>query len=85
MSKKVDDIVMSKTCDVIVIFSIYGQFEGTWKLDSGCIICKSYIFIQKLYISLSFCFRFSKTENNTKESQKNAAFLQKSADINKTK
>ena len=36
---------MSENCDVIVIFSIYGQFGATWKPDSGCIVCKTYIFI----------------------------------------
>ena len=34
---------MSKNCDVIAIFSIYGQFGAIWKLDSGCIVCKPYI------------------------------------------
>ena len=44
-SKKFDNDVMSENCDVIVIFSIYGQFGATWKPDSGCIVCKTYIFI----------------------------------------
>ena len=34
---------MLKNCDVIVIFQIYGQFEAIWKLDSGRIVCKTYI------------------------------------------
>ena len=36
---------MSKNCDVIVIFSIYGQFEANRKPDSGRIVCKSHILI----------------------------------------
>ena len=36
---------MSQICDVIVIFPIYGQFEAIWKMDSGCIVCKIYVFI----------------------------------------
>ena len=44
-SKKIDDDVVSKTCDVIYIFLIYGQFGGIWKPDSGRIVCKFYIFI----------------------------------------
>ena len=43
-SKKSDDGVMSANCDFIVIFLIYGQFEPIWKPDSGCIVCKTYIF-----------------------------------------
>ena len=44
-SKKFDDDFMSKYCDVIVIFSIYGQFRAIWKPNSGCIVCKTYVFI----------------------------------------
>ena len=36
---------MSVTCDVIVIFPIYGQFGAIRKPDSGRIACKIYIFI----------------------------------------
>ena len=43
-SKKIDDDVMSKTCDGIAIFSIYGQFVAVWKPHSGRIVCKTYIF-----------------------------------------
>ena len=38
-SKIFDDDIMSKNCDVIVIFPIYGQFGAIGKLDSGCIVC----------------------------------------------
>ena len=34
-SKKIDDDVMSASCDVIVIFPIYGQFGAIRKPDSG--------------------------------------------------
>ena len=36
---------MSENCDVIGIISIYGQFRVFRKSDSGCIVCKTYIFI----------------------------------------
>ena len=38
---------MSTDCDVIVIFPIYDQFEAIRKPDSGRIVCKTYIFINK--------------------------------------
>ena len=46
-SKKFDYDVMSVNCDVIVIFSIYGQFRAIRKPDSGRMICKTYIFVNK--------------------------------------
>ena len=36
---------MSEYCDVIAIFTIYGQFGGIQKPDSGGIVCKTYDFI----------------------------------------
>ena len=39
-SKKFDDDVMSKNCDVIVIFRFYGQFGAIRKPDFGRIVCK---------------------------------------------
>ena len=36
---------MLANCDVIVFFPIYGQFGAILKPDSGCIVCKIYIFI----------------------------------------
>ena len=36
---------MSKNCDVIAIFLIYGQSGATRKPDSGRIVCKTYVFI----------------------------------------
>ena len=32
-------------CDVIMIFPIYGQYGAIRKLNSGRIVCKTYIFI----------------------------------------
>ena len=43
-SKKFDNDLMSKNCDVIVIFSIYSQFGAIREPDSGCVICKTYIY-----------------------------------------
>ena len=36
---------MLENCDVIVIFLLYGQFVVIRKPDSGCIVCKTYVFI----------------------------------------
>ena len=44
-SKQFDDDFMSANFDVIVIFPIYGQFRAIRKLDSVCIVCKTYLFI----------------------------------------
>ena len=44
-SKKIDEDVMSENCGVIVIFTVYGQFGGIQKPDSGGIVCKTYDFI----------------------------------------
>ena len=46
MSKNFDDDVMSENCDVIVIFSVCGQFGAVWKSDSGRRVCKTYVFIK---------------------------------------
>ena len=50
-SKKFDDDVMSGICDIIVIFLIYGNSGAIWKLDSGHIVCKTYIFINSNLLS----------------------------------
>ena len=47
VSKKFGDDVMSTTCYVIVIFPIYDQFEAIRKPDSGRMVCKTYIFINR--------------------------------------
>ena len=45
MSKKFGDDAILQNCDVIVIFPIYGQYEGIQKPDSKCTVCKTFIFI----------------------------------------
>ena len=45
MSKKSDDDVMSRNCDVIAIFPIYDQFGAIWKPDSRSMVCKTYIIV----------------------------------------
>ena len=43
---------MSANCDVIVcLFFIYGQFETIWKLDSGRMVYRTYIFISNSHLS----------------------------------
>ena len=51
---------MSRNSNVIAIFLIYGQFGAIQKLDSGRIVCKTYIFIK-------VNFYLMKTENRTKK------------------
>ena len=46
-----NDDVMLENCDVIVIFLIHHQFRAIWKLESRCIVCKSYIFIHSNLLS----------------------------------
>ena len=43
-SKKFDVDVMSKNCDVIVIFQIFGPFGVVRRPDCGHRVCKSYVF-----------------------------------------
>ena len=42
---------MSENYDLIVIFSIYGQFGAIRKLDSEHIVYKTYIFINNNLLS----------------------------------
>ena len=42
---------MSETCEVIVIFQIYGQFRAIRKPDSGRIVWKTYVFIKSNLLS----------------------------------
>ena len=49
--KKFDDDVILENCDNIAIFSIFGQFGAIWKPDSGSIVCKTYIAINKNLLS----------------------------------
>ena len=50
-SKKFDDDIMSRNCDAIVILPIYSQFGAIRKADFGCIVCKTYIFINSNLLS----------------------------------
>ena len=50
-SKNVDDGIMLENCDIIVIFSIYGEFRAIWKPDSRCRVCKTYVFINNNLLS----------------------------------
>ena len=50
-SKKFFDDVVSENCDVIVIFTIYGQFGAIQKPDSGHRVCKAYVFINSNLLS----------------------------------
>ena len=58
-----DDDVMSENYDVIVIFSVYGQFGAIRNPDSGGRVCNA-----KLMFSLIVIFYLTKTENRTKKS-----------------
>ena len=42
--KKIDDSVMSKNCDIVVIFWIFGQFGAVWRPDSDHRVCRSCVF-----------------------------------------
>ena len=59
--KQIDHNIMSKNCDIIVIFPIYSQFGAIQKPASRHIVCKT-------YISLTVTFYLTKTENRTKKS-----------------
>ena len=50
-SKNFDDDITSGNCNVIAIFPIYGQSGAIRKPDSECILCKSYIFINRNLLS----------------------------------
>ena len=50
-SKKIYDYIMLANCDVVVIFSIYGQFGAIPKPDSRRIVYKTYIFINSNFLS----------------------------------
>ena len=59
-SKKINDDVISKNCDVIVIFLIYGRFGAFRKPDSGRIVVK-------LTFSFIVTFYLTKAENKAKK------------------
>ena len=66
-SKKFDNDVMSINYDVIVIFTVYGQFGAIWKTDSGRIVCKTYIFINSNLLSYKTCKQNKKISNTALE------------------
>ena len=92
--KKILDDVMSINCDAIVISPICGQFGAIRKTNSGCMVCKTYIFI------ISKLLSYKNWKQNLKNSNtalilllqvkalfltKNADFFQKNADTSKIK
>ena len=50
-SKKIDNDVMSTNCDAIAFYPISGQFAAFQKPDSGRLVYKTYIFINKNLLS----------------------------------
>ena len=42
---------MSKNCDAIAFFRIYGQVGAIRKPDCGRIVCKTYVFIKSNLLS----------------------------------
>ena len=48
---KLDDDVISRNCEVIAVFPIYGRFGAIWNPDSGCIVCKIFVFIKSNLLS----------------------------------
>ena len=50
-SKKFDNDIISENCDVIIIFSIYGQFRAIRKPGSKRMVCKTFIFIRSNLLS----------------------------------
>ena len=55
-SEKIDYDVMSKNCDIIVIFHIFGQFGAIWRVDSGHRVSKSHVFIDSSLLGLIVIF-----------------------------
>ena len=85
---------MSKNCDVIVIFPIYGQFGAIRKSDSGRRDCKNYVFLN----SNLWSYKNWKQNQNIIYTAltlllwvkilffpKNTDFLEKNADISRIK
>ena len=55
-SKIFNDDVMSENCDVIITFSMYGQFEAILKPDSGCmVLVLKGIFCETTYVCVLTC------------------------------
>ena len=80
-SQKRDDDFMSGNCNVTAVFPIFGQFGAIQKLDSGCIVCKTYIFTNLLsYKNWKQNYKFFNT-TLTLLLWVNVLFLPKNADI----
>ena len=80
-SQKCDDDFMSGNCNVTAVFPIFGQFGAIQKLDSGCIVCKTYIFTNLLsYKNWKQNYKFFNT-TLTLLLWVNVLFLPKNADI----
>ena len=86
-SKTFDDYIILVNSDVIVFFSIYGQFAVIQKLNFRRMVYKTYIFNNNNFL-------LAKTENGTKKSPNTALmlllevkvlFLPKNAEIIKIK
>ena len=60
-SNKFKDDIMSTNCGIIDIFLFCDQFRAIRKLDSGLMVCQTYIFTNGNLLSY-------KTENRTKKS-----------------
>ena len=54
---------MSANCDVIVFFPIYGKFAAFQKPESGCIVYKTYVFINNNLLSYKSWKRNQKISN----------------------
>ena len=50
-SRKFDNDVMSRNCDAIAIFSIYGQFGAIRKPDSGRRVCETIVIFKSNLLS----------------------------------
>ena len=50
-SKNFDYDVMSRNCDIIVIFFIFGQFRAVQRLGSRNKVCESYDFSNSDFLS----------------------------------
>ena len=53
--KKFGDDIMSGNHDLIAIFHICSQFGAIQKSDSGCIVCRTYVFINSNLLSYKNC------------------------------
>ena len=83
---------MSGNCNVTAVFPIFGQFGAIQKLDSGCIVCKTYNFTNLLsYKNWKQNYKFFNTALtlllwvNVLFLPKKCWYIAKNADISKLK